>query len=668
MINYGRVNAVWNGNVVAWSDGSFNSPPCAQSSATGEFFVSLANAKMEWDCIIRPGSVTGPGPAFIISGSQPSTLTISRAGLGLTTSSGMPGLFVYNENAVNTQDLTSGTGYSDGCDVGVLPPPPPPQPSIIATSVSPDGTSATFPFPTLGDGSPLPAGYYGFNIWNQSNPGKFDDMGIGFFAIGSNNTSLQTPFGIDVGQVSYSGQTCSFDGLNTYCGASWGPITSSVLITTLSSPGQVAATNGTITVGSTPTAIKAYGTSDVYTSTDSYGSWQDVVQPANAIVTNFGTNTVSILDLVNNVVSQTISVGTQPAALVLNSNQSKAYVANYGSATVSEINLTYNTQTRVIGLGLRPEALAMDPSGTALWVGGLNYISKVDLGSFSVIQSFSVSGQVTSLAVSAGLNTLVYTTVATSGGSTTFQAQQAAISTGAVQQTYAQHTISSSSYYAEAITSGGPAPGAPGWLIPGGALVSANYGNSVVVVGTPTGFAVLDLIRQMDLLDGTTPSPVRGIATDPAQGAAYLTAPDSNSLITVPLPVQHTAAQGTVTISGAEQTVTFNPCAPYTYCQQTAPDSGTISIMVADAPIGVNYGYGDTPSSIAAKLVSAINGVNYPVLASANGGVLSLGATTMGTGPNSWALQATCQSNFAQYGVGCSFWASPSAARLSGGN
>jgi YVTN family beta-propeller protein len=270
---------------------------------------------------------------------------------------------------------------------------------------------------------------------------------------------------------------------------------------------------------------------------DGYGSWQEVHQPSNAIVTNFGSNTVSILDTVNNAVLRTISVGTQPVTVVLNSNQSKAYVANYGSSGVSEIDLSTNTQSRVASVGTQPEALAMDPGGTALWVGGLNYITELDLSSLSAIQSLSVSGQVTSVAVSAGQNTLVYTTMATSGGSTTFQAQQASVSNGAIQGTYAQYTMSSSMYYAETITTGGPAPGAPGWLMSGGALVSAPYGNRYAVVGTPTGFSVIDLVSKSEMLQGTTSGPVRGIATDQG-GVIYLTEPDANSLLTVPYPPQ----------------------------------------------------------------------------------------------------------------------------------
>jgi YVTN family beta-propeller protein len=668
-ISNGRINAIWQGSVLAWSDGTSNSPPCNQSSATAQFYVMDYNPFMDWGCAISPGGVVGPGPAFVVANSQPSNITIAHPGLGLTTTYGMPGLRVYNENGVSAQ-LLSSTSSPSCPPIVIIEPPPPPE--LSATYVSTDGSTATFPFPHRNDGSPLPPGFYGFNVWNQSSSGNFLDMGMGFFGVGSSSTAT-TPFGVDAVDLTYSGQNCSFDGLNIYCGAPWGPNTSPQAIMTLSSTGQVVATNGTIAVGSKPTAVKAYGNTDVYTSYDAYGSYEDVQQPSNAIVTNFGSNTVSILDLVNNVVMSTIPVGTQPVTVTLNSNQTKAYVANYGSSTVSEINLSTNTQSRLAGVGVQPEALAMDPSGTALWVGGLNYISKIDLGSFSVLQSFSVSGQVTSLAVSSGQNSLVYTTMAAASGSTTFQAQQAAISSGAVQRTYAQYSVSSSSphpEYAEAITTGGSAPGTPGWLMPSGALVSANYGNSVVVVGTPTGFAVLDLIRQIDLLDATTSSPVRGIATDPTQGVAYVTLPDSNSIVTVPLPVQHAAAQGTVTISGTEQTANFDPCASSGHgsCPQTAPDNGNVYVMVAHATASASYGQGDTAASVAARLAASINGAGMPFTASVNAGVLTLVANRLGPGANQWPLQATCSSNFAQYGVSCSFWAAASGATLSGGN
>jgi len=534
----GRVNAQWTGNVLNWPP----DPHCLNFSTTGTFNIYASTPTMQFACLDSDVGIVGPIPNFVLSGSSQSTITMSNPNLTLTTSSGMPGLWVYNHNGMSIAEDTA-LSTSSCPDFGVQPLPPVNQPQFVSSSVSPNGTSATFPFPTLHDGSALPPGFYTFNLWNQSSPGKYADVGMGMFSVGSNDKTHTTPYGVDSADITVWGQSCYYDDTQGYVCYPYGPGTTPAYLITLSSTGQVNfSQNDTavINVGSQPTAIKGYRSTTVCITTDPYGGNQCTQEPPNAIVTNFGSNTVSILDLVNNAVLNTISVGTQPIAVALNNpnpaSATKAYVANYGSSSVSEIDLSANTQSRVAGVGARPEALALDPNGSALWVGGLNYIYKISLSNLSVIQSFSVSGQVTSLAISGGQNSLVYTTVSTSGGSTNFQAQQASLSNFAVQGTYAQYTMSSSSYYAEAITSGGPAPGAPGWLMSANALVSANYGNSIVVVGTPTGFAVLDLIRQITLFQGSTPTAVRGIASDPAQGVAYLTAPDSNSLITVPLP------------------------------------------------------------------------------------------------------------------------------------
>ena len=67
-------------------------------------------------------------------------------------------------------------------------------------------------------------------------------------------------------------------------------------------------------------------------------------------------------------------------------------------------------------------------------------------------------------------------------------------------------------------------------------VITASSGNGIVVTSSPTGFVVLDIVAHTQIMQGTTASPVRGIAVDPLESLAYLTAPDSNSLITVPLP------------------------------------------------------------------------------------------------------------------------------------
>jgi hypothetical protein len=53
---------------------------------------------------------------------------------------------------------------------------------------------------------------------------------------------------------------------------------------------------------------------------------------------------------------------------------------------------------------------------------------------------------------------------------------------------------------------------------------------------TPTGFTITDASGHDVLVSETTPSPVTGIAVDTNLNAAYLVMPDSNTLLTVPLP------------------------------------------------------------------------------------------------------------------------------------
>src|ERR1700738_4282121 len=376
-VQYGRFPAVWNSGI-KWN------VPCGPSGATmavGSFNVPRETPYIGWACgpgPPPPPPQVVPTPQFSLVGSTPATITIP--GTGLSTQYGIPQLYVYIYNSTsNTPTLVS---------------------QSAATAVSSDGTSATFNFPTASNGSALSYGVYKYGLWNQTASGALQNTGRNFFSLGS-NSSMTTPFGVDAVDMTLSGQDCYLydpsDPNSVYCDAPYGPTTSPSYNITLSSLGQANTIGGNISVGQQPTAVKSYATV-TFTNNFGYGGYQTITQPSRAIVTNFGSNTASILDLVNGRVVTTIALGTQPLSVVLNSSQSTAYAANYGSSTVSEIDLNSNTQTRVTNVGALPEALAMDPSGTALWVGGQNYISKLDLNSLSAIQSFSVSGQVTLLA------------------------------------------------------------------------------------------------------------------------------------------------------------------------------------------------------------------------------------------------------------------------------
>ncbi len=85
----------------------------------------------------------------------------------------------------------------------------------------------------------------------------------------------------------------------------------------------------------------------------------NTTQNSAVYVANFGTNSVSSINVANNVVSNTATVGTNPVALAETPNGQKLYVANQGSNSISTLNtvtLAPNTSTGFVSgfTGLTP--------------------------------------------------------------------------------------------------------------------------------------------------------------------------------------------------------------------------------------------------------------------------------------------------------------------------
>ena len=166
-----------------------------------------------------------------------------------------------------------------------------------------------------------------------------------------------------------------------------------------------------------------------------------------------------------------------------------------------------------------------------MWVGGTNYLYKVSLGTFAIVASYPVSGSVTSLAASNAQNELVYTLVQNCcTPSSTYAVNEVALSNMSTKGNYAAATASPFAPY----TMNGTLPSAA--VLPQATTVSAQFGNGMAASSTPTGFVIYDLVSHHQIMTGTTPTPVRGIAADPASLYAYFTVPDSNEYIVVPLP------------------------------------------------------------------------------------------------------------------------------------
>jgi len=458
---------------------------------------------------------------FAILGSLPNTL-ILQSQVPLITQYGMPLLYVYdkNGNVVATES---------------------------ATNVSSDGSQATFPFP-----SSLAESGYALAMVNQTNTGAgLAPAGDNLLSIADSKTIAGNPFGV-AAQLSstawYSADNSDPYGDGT-CAGQWvfdsGSYTNSAPVVTLYSLNKVNNGGTIIPVGLNPTAIAIYDpqySENLQNDGPCHSYEQDTTQMARAIVANSGSNTVSILDIESNAMLSTITVGNQPVALAVTSDGSIAYVANYGDSTITKVNLNTNTPVTTMAVGGQPTAVALTASGT-LWVGGAGFLTEINTSNMSVVATESSSKSISALAYTDAYNELIATSSDSSGNVYVDAISPGSVHPGGAYAPLASHAVSTlGTYYNPRLqtqvrgftrtlaTSYVPVntnqPGAPPLVVQDG---------WAVVTATPTGFTIGDAWGNV-LVSETTPSPIAAIAVDTNLNAAYLTMPDSNTLLTVPLP------------------------------------------------------------------------------------------------------------------------------------
>jgi YVTN family beta-propeller protein len=130
-----------------------------------------------------------------------------------------------------------------------------------------------------------------------------------------------------------------------------------------------------------------------------------------AYVTNSGSNTVTVLDLVNLREDRTLQVGSDPTGITANPKKNEIYAVNTGSGTVSVIDAEQNRVVATIPVHRRPYFIDVDSTGTRAYVAnsGSNNVSVIDLDKRREIRAIGV-GEGPGLAkISPDGNTLVVT-------------------------------------------------------------------------------------------------------------------------------------------------------------------------------------------------------------------------------------------------------------------
>ncbi len=119
-----------------------------------------------------------------------------------------------------------------------------------------------------------------------------------------------------------------------------------------------------------------------------------VVNPAGTrvYVTNYSSNSVSVLDTASNAVTATVAVGTHPVGVAVDPTGTRAYVANQSGNTVSVINTASNTVIVAVTVGAFPVGVAANTSGTRVYVTNYssNTVSVLDTASNTVATTVAV--------------------------------------------------------------------------------------------------------------------------------------------------------------------------------------------------------------------------------------------------------------------------------------
>ncbi len=133
-------------------------------------------------------------------------------------------------------------------------------------------------------------------------------------------------------------------------------------------------------------------------------------------VSNYGGNSVSVINGVTDTKIKDITVGTNPYGVGVNPNTNKIYVANFSDDKVTVINGATDTKIKDITVGTNPYGVGVNPNTNKI------YVANQGSGTVSVINGTTdtVTGSpitVSSQPVAVGVNTTTNKIYVTNGGS-----------------------------------------------------------------------------------------------------------------------------------------------------------------------------------------------------------------------------------------------------------
>jgi YVTN family beta-propeller protein len=130
-----------------------------------------------------------------------------------------------------------------------------------------------------------------------------------------------------------------------------------------------------------------------------------------AYITNYGNNTISVIDTLTDTVVATVAVGNDPVGVAVNPAGTRVYVTNRTSSNVSVIDTSTDTVVATVAVGSGPFGVAVNPAGTRVYItnSGSNNVSVIDTSTDTVVAAVAVGVYPVGVAVNPA-GTRVYVT------------------------------------------------------------------------------------------------------------------------------------------------------------------------------------------------------------------------------------------------------------------
>ena len=281
--------------------------------------------------------------------------------------------------------------------------------------------------------------------------------------------------------------------------------------------------------------------------------------------------TGQVFPVLENNVIKNITVGSKPEAVAITPNGQEAYVTNYGQNTVYVLNTSSFALIKNITVGSGPDSVAITPNGQEAYVADYKSgnVSVINTSSLTTIKNISMG---THAVIIAGhshnfVNSPAVVAITPNG-------QEAYVSLAAISNVSVINTSSLTTI--KNITVGSGPEGVA--ITPNGqeAYVANNGANTTYVLNT-SSFALIKNITGFE-------SPIR-VAITPNGQEAYVTNYDSNTVSVI--NTSSNAVIDTITVGSSPEGIVITPNGKETYV--TNYGSNTVSVInVFSYPITVN--------------------------------------------------------------------------------